>query len=254
MRRWGLVAGASVVVLLSASPAFAAWSASGNGSGAATAGSLSTPSLGATTGITASAATINWTAPGGSQNAATYTATATASGHTTKSCNAAASASSCALSGLDAATTYSVAVRAALATNWVSGSATTPVTTSAAVSTLHVSALTGSAARQNTNKYHATVTVSVKDNTGALVGGVAVSGSWNPAASGEPSSCTTAASGGGLGTCSFTTGASAFDNPNPETWTVSSLTKATYTYDSTADVLEAIRFDCTNATCTSSTS
>jgi hypothetical protein len=80
--------------------------------------------------VTASGAQVNWTAPTGWQANATYTATASATGHPTKTCSALASVGACSLSSLDASTAYSVSVQATF-DSWAGGSATETVTTSA---------------------------------------------------------------------------------------------------------------------------
>jgi hypothetical protein len=112
--------------------------------------------------------------------------------------------------------------------------------------TIHISMLSGTAARQNAQKYGATVNVSVVDNTGAAVANVVVAGSWSPASSGAASTCTTDASG----TCSIVTSATQFANPTNETWTVSSLAKSGDIYQPSADVKESIAFNCQSSTCT----
>ena len=124
----------AATVTLCSGVALAVWSSTSSTSISSPTGALSTPSLGAVSGVTSSGATINWTDPGSWQSAATYTATATAASHTTRSCNALASALSCALTGLDAGITYSVSVAGQL-NNWISSAATTTATPTAADTT-----------------------------------------------------------------------------------------------------------------------
>lgn len=150
-RKLVLAAAASSVVLLSATPAFAAWSSQGQGTAAASAGSLSTPTNvnhGATTTV---AIPVTWTAPGGQQDGATYTATATASGHTTRLCTGLGSESGCTVGSLDAGTTYSISVVAGFGTNWVSGAASDSATTTA------TAAVTIGAISQNGNSGSGTI-------------------------------------------------------------------------------------------------
>ena len=99
---------------------------------------------------------------------------------------------------------------------------------------LHISAITGS----STNAgflglgWTATPVVTVRDQDGNAVSGVAVAGSWSPNQS--PNSCTTNASG----QCSFTTGTytdSRFGGPESATWTVSNLAKPNYIYNPSAN-------------------
>lgn len=106
---------------------------------------------------------------------------------------------------------------------------------------LHISALSATSSVNGSN-WKATVTVTVKDESTpiqALVSGVAVTGTWSPdAQSSGGSGCTTDVTG----TCSFTTdnGSAQFKTSTAtETWTVSSLSKTGYTYDSTADTLSS---------------
>lgn len=141
----GLVTAATVT--FGAGVAMAVWSSTSTTSITSPTDALTTPALGAVSGLTSSGATINWTDPGSWQSAATYTATATATNHTTQTCNALASASSCALTGLDAGITYSVSVVGQL-NNWVSATATTtatPISASTSVSALSITNKTGGA-------------------------------------------------------------------------------------------------------------
>ena len=131
---------AAVTLTLCSGVAFAVWSSTSSTSISSPTDALSTPSLGAVSGVTSSGVTVNWSDPGSWQSAATYTATATATNHTTQSCNALASALSCALTGLDAGTTYSVSVSGKL-NNWLSSAATTTVTPTQAITTTSVSTL-----------------------------------------------------------------------------------------------------------------
>jgi hypothetical protein len=242
---------ASGVVVLSAGAAQAAgWNAAGAGSG-----------VGGATQVNAVAnAGVSVTVVSSSQLDVTVTA-APASGPTPASyliddgatpvtgCGAVALNTVCHVTGLAASSSHTFNVFSKLGNNWVSATAgSRSATTSAASHTLHISALTGTAARQNANKFHATVTITVKDNTGQLVGGVAVTGSWNPAAPSTANSCTTSATGS-VGECTIASATTDFANGTPETWTVSSLSLTGFAYDPSADVDESISFSCVTATC-----
>jgi hypothetical protein len=150
--RTGVVVGMFVAATLTlcSGVALAVWSSTSSTSISSPTDALSTPSLGAVSGVTSSGATINWSDPGSWQSAATYTATATASGHTTQSCSALASALSCALTGLDAGITYSVSVSAKL-NNWVSSAATTTATPTASDTTAPTLGVTFPAANGHYN-------------------------------------------------------------------------------------------------------
>jgi len=94
--------------------------------------------------------------------------------------------------------------------------------------TLHITALGGfGTLSKNKKSWTATVNVTVQDSFNNPVSGVVVTGSWNPAGP-TPVGCTTQANG----QCSFTTNTIATSIAN-ETWTVSNLVLAGYTYDPT---------------------
>lgn len=161
-------------VTLCSGIAMAVWSATSSTSISSPTDALSTPTLGAVSGVTSSGATINWTDPGSWQSAATYTATATATNHTTQSCNASASALSCALTGLDAGITYSVSVVGKLS-NWVSAAATTTVTPTSGDTTAPTLGVTFPAANghYNTVRWTAGCTVAGICGTASDPSGVA---------------------------------------------------------------------------------
>jgi hypothetical protein len=101
---------------------------------------------------------------------------------------------------------------------------------------LHVSSfVTGSTSGLTT--WTGTITVTVKDASGNVVSGVAVSGSWSPTSAASPSGCTTNSSG----QCTITPSAGAFPSGQlTETWTVSALTLTGYAYASASNVESSI--------------
>jgi hypothetical protein len=242
---------ASGVVVLSAGAAQAAgWNASGSGSG-----------VGSATQVNAVAnASVSVTAVSSSQLDVTVTA-APATGPTPATyliedgatpvtgCGAVALNTPCHDTGLAASTTHTFNVFSKLGANWVSQTAASKSgTTAAASQTLHVGAtLTGAAAQQNSQKFHAAVTITVKDNTGALVGGVTVTGAFTPTGSSTANTCTTSA---GTGQCTITSANTDFTNTAPETWTVSNLALTGFTYNPAADVDKSISFSCVASPCT----
>jgi len=98
--------------------------------------------------------------------------------------------------------------------------------TSATVPTVHLASMTGLSAPRK-NGWTATVTVSVRDNSGRAVEGATVTGAWS---TGATSSCMTAATG----TCSSSVSVSR--KATSVTWTVSGITAAGYAYDAGANV------------------
>lgn len=136
----GLAATVTSVVLMAGS-ASAAWLVAGSGSATAAATSLSTPAVGTSTGTTSSGGNVTWALPGEWQNNAIYTATASATGHVSKSCSALASAGSCSLPNeLDGGTTYALSVVASVG-KWMSPAGSGTLTTSSRV----ILAITGGA-------------------------------------------------------------------------------------------------------------
>jgi subtilisin family serine protease len=97
-----------------------------------------------------------------------------------------------------------------------------PVTTKK----MDVSDLTGSAKKVNAKTWKATVTVTVKDETGAFVSGATVKGTWN-------SGSTVTATTGTSGTCSFSSNFST--TVASVTFEVTDIVKSGYTYDATLD-------------------
>lgn len=123
---------AAVVVVLGAGAAQATWSASSTGASGTSTDALSTPAVLASTNLTTSSGSVNWTPDASWQAAATFTATASASGHTSRTCSAAGSAGTCDLTGLDAGTAYALGVVATLS-SWTSATGTGSLTTASAV-------------------------------------------------------------------------------------------------------------------------
>ena len=92
---------------------------------------------------------------------------------------------------------------------------------------MHVSSLTGTSAwlPGSTTYWNATVTVTVKDASNAVLSGAVVVGTWSGGVSGT-GTCTT----GVTGQCSLTS-ANIRKNKSTETFTVTGVTKAGYVYD-----------------------
>ena len=101
---------------------------------------------------------------------------------------------------------------------------------------LHLSSLvTGTTSGATT--WTGSITVTVKDASGAAVNGVSVSGAWSPTSAASPSGCTTNASG----QCTVTPAAGSFPNGQlTETWTASNLSLSGYSYASASNVESAI--------------
>ena len=101
---------------------------------------------------------------------------------------------------------------------------------------LHVSSLvTGTTS--GTTTWTGSITVTVKDASGAAVNGVSVTGAWSPTSAASPSGCTTNSSG----QCTVTPAAGSFPSGQlTETWTVSSLSLSGYSYASASNVESAI--------------
>gem|GEM_PF-2383431 len=97
---------------------------------------------------------------------------------------------------------------------------------------VHVSLITGSGAITGSH-WKATVNVTVVDSLGNTVANVVVAGSFAPSGP-TPTGGTTA----GTGICTFTTG-NINNSVASETWTVSNLTLAGYTYDATANLMSS---------------
>ncbi|MDP8904391.1 MAG: S8 family serine peptidase [Chloroflexota bacterium] len=106
--------------------------------------------------------------------------------------------------------------------------ATVSITISPATAgaSMHLGALTGSSQPSNRARWTATATATVHDSAHASIAGATVTGSWSGGASGE-GSCTTDASG----QCSVT--ATAHKNSSSATFTVTSISHSSYTYDAT---------------------
>jgi len=95
------------------------------------------------------------------------------------------------------------------------------------IPTVHVGSLTGTRFG-TTGNWAASARVTVRDAGNQLVGGVVVAGFWSGSNSTGPSSCTTGTTGALLGVCTITRIVSS--RTGIVTYTVSSLTKAGYTY------------------------
>ena len=193
----GLAATVTSVVLM-AGTASAAWLVTGSGSATGAATSLSTPAVGGSTALSSSGGNVNWTAPGGWQNNTTYTATASATGHLSKSCSALASAGSCTLAGLDGGTPYALSVVASVG-KWASAAGSGDLTTTSSVTL----AITGGA--RNANSGNVNYFTGTSGGTGTVTVTVCASQTF-PCASPLTSASTSTSTPGSPWTTGGTTG------------------------------------------------
>jgi PKD repeat protein len=106
------------------------------------------------------------------------------------------------------------------------GTVAKAVTATAPTAAVHLASATGSAAMRKSG-WTATVTVSVNDGAGTMVGGATVTGAWS---TGGVGTCVTDANG----SCSFSANVSR--KTASVTWTVSSIAAAAYAYDASKDL------------------
>jgi len=100
--------------------------------------------------------------------------------------------------------------------------------------TMHIAALTGSAAANGKAGWRATVTIDVRDGSNAPVSNATVAGLWSAGFSGS-ASCTT----NGSGTCSVKTGKISNSAPSV-TFTVSDVTHPSAQYDPDANIVTSV--------------
>jgi PKD repeat protein/lysophospholipase L1-like esterase len=112
------------------------------------------------------------------------------------------------------------------------GTANGMVTVTAALTKLHVGALSGSSARAAKRNWTASALITVHDATHETVGGVTVSGSFS---GGGSTSCTTSSAG----SCTITSGGIPAKTGSV-TFAVSALSKTGATYDSAANEISSI--------------
>ncbi|MEX2294384.1 MAG: hypothetical protein WD691_11405 [Acidimicrobiales bacterium] len=107
---------------------------------------------------------------------------------------------------------------------------------------LHVSAITFVSSANQGNFWNATIQIEVRDGNDILVGTVTVTGSWAPTIlASSRSNCGSVTTGSGTCTVASGTGSNGFGNAEPtQTWTVSTLSRSGYTYDSTANTVSSI--------------
>ena len=98
---------------------------------------------------------------------------------------------------------------------------------------MHVTDLDGIGVTGRRDKWDAQVTITVHDDTGQLVNGAAVSGTWNAGAKGG-ASCTTSA----VGTCTVTK-KNLKSNVASVTFTVTDVT-GLLTYDSETNLVDSV--------------
>ena len=110
--------------------------------------------------------------------------------------------------------------------------ASQPVTVAA--QTMRIQSLIGAASIVNNKNWRATVTISVRDGTGAALPNATVSGSWTV---GAPDTCTT----GAAGTCTVTSDNLNRRNVSSVTFTVTGVTRAGYTYTPAANVVTSVQ-------------
>ena len=119
-------------------------------------------------------------------------------------------------------------------TNFMVATSTPTKTFSVVNGQLRISALTQSAANQNSNFWRATATITVQDAFANPVSGVLITSTWAPS---DPStSCTTASNG----LCEIQTGNLSRSSVASATWTVASLAATNYTYSASANVQSSI--------------
>lgn len=106
----------------------------------------------------------------------------------------------------------------------------TPTATPAPGSTMHVGDLDGVGTNTSSTRWKADVTITVHDASHNPVSGVSVSGSWSAGATGT-ANCTTAANG----TCTVSKTNLARNRVSSVTFTVNSLSKTGFTYQSSAN-------------------
>ena len=111
--------------------------------------------------------------------------------------------------------------------------ATTSQSVTVTAPTMSVQNLMGTASNVNSKNWRATVTVTVRDGTGAALPNAVVSGSWTV---GTPHTCTT----GSAGTCSVTSD-NIRRNVSSVTFTVTGVTRAGYTYIPTVTSIPVLR-------------
>ena len=125
----------------------------------------------------------------------------------------------------------------AVATDTISqtGSDSVSVTVQNAPATsIHVGNLSASTTVRR-NNWSSTVTITVHNSSGSLVANITVTGTWSDSANGSTNSCLTDSNG----QCSVTTG-NMKNNISSTTFTVSDLSGAGYTYDSSANMVTSI--------------
>ena len=112
-------------------------------------------------------------------------------------------------------------------------SATTSQPVTVAAPTMRIQGLTGAASIVNNKNWRATVTISVRDGTGAAVANATVSGGWTV---GAADTCTT----GSAGTCAVTSDNLNRRNLPSVTFSVTGVTRAGYTYTPAANVVTSV--------------
>ena len=98
---------------------------------------------------------------------------------------------------------------------------------------MRIQSLIGTASIVNNNHWRATVTISVRDGTGAVLPNATVNGTWTV---GAPDTCTT----GAAGTCAVTSDNFNRRNVSSVTFTVTGVTRAGYTYTQAANVVTSV--------------
>jgi hypothetical protein len=221
------------VAVLAPTAAFAAWQGSFSGKSQAVTGVLGAPQSLTATVASATSVTLSWNSPTGVA-ATKYTVTR-GGGTVQNTCAGSVTTTSCTDTGLTTGTQYTWSVKAQAGANWNGGTSSVSATPQLS---LHVSAITSSSvARQNKDSWHATITVTVVDQSGAAVSGVTVTGSWSPT-SGESGNCSSTTDASGQ--CSKDSNNSAFPNGTNETWSVSNVAKSGFTYNSAANVVSSL--------------
>lgn len=227
------LAAVASVVLLGAAPALAAgWSSAGSGTAGVQAGALAAPGTGTAGSATATSLTVSWAAPASGATASGYEvlrdASLVQSGGCASTTTRTTTNTTCVDTGLTAGATHSYTVRAVKGSNWV-GPSNSPFSGTTAALAMHVSAVTGLPSKDAGVNWKANAEVTVTDAYAVALPDVTVSVTFG--SGGGTKTCVTL----GTGTCKVQSEPIS-DTTASASVTVTNLTKATYSYDSVADV------------------
>jgi hypothetical protein len=217
------------------------------------------PTTGSSTSLT-----VTWSGPSSGATPSSYnvqestfnTGTSTCGTFSTVGTNV---TSPYAAGSLTSSTEYCFKVVDLLGANWTSTTSVFMGTTSAPTNSVHISALSASPNQNNTNNYHSSVTVTVRDQSGTVISGVSVTGAWTGVSgatfpSSTPSgSC--AANTNSSGQCTVSSVNNEFTDGSSYVWTISSLSLSGYTYSNGSNVDNKITVFCpSSGSCTATPS